>query len=76
MSDERAMLQQAYIRVCRDSGFRLDLHRACVIAAEVVGKRPMDIWSAIPSLDVMWKIAAGKHPAALTQAEADKGISE
>jgi hypothetical protein len=50
--------------VCRDSGFSLDLHRACALAAKVLGKHPLDVWMAMPSLDVMFEIAAGAHPAA------------
>lgn len=64
---DRKTLQQLYIRVCRDSGFKLDLHRACALAAAAAGKHPMDIWLAMPSLDVMFEIAAGTHPTA-TQA--------
>ncbi len=62
--DEHKMLQQIYIRVCRDSGFQLDPHRACALAAKIVGKHPLEIWMAMPSLDVMSEIAAGKHPSA------------
>jgi len=63
--EERELIQQIYIRVCRDSAFTLDLHRACALAAKIVGKHPLDIWMAMPSLDVMFGIAAGTHPAAL-----------
>lgn len=64
MSVDRQTLQQIYVRVCRDSGFKLDMHRACALAAAAVGKHPLDIWIAMPSLDVMAAIAAGTHPAA------------
>ena len=61
---DRKTLQQIYVRVCRDRGFTLDLHRACSLAAMIAGKHPLDIWMAMPSLDVMFAIAAGDHPAA------------
>lgn len=61
---ERETMQQVYIRVCRDSGFQLDMHRAAALAAKIVGKHPIDIWCSMPGLDVMAEIAAGTHPAA------------
>lgn len=60
----RTTLQQLFIRVCRDSGFRLEATRAAVLAARAAGRHPLEIWMALPSLDVMAQIAAGTHPAA------------
>lgn len=61
---DRTTMQQVFVRVCRDSGFQLDTDRACKLAAKVVGKHPLDIWMAMPGLDVMDAIARGEHPAA------------
>lgn len=66
----REDLQAVFIRVCRDSGFRLDYARAAQLAAKVLGAHPMDIWIALPSLDVMQQIAEGSHPAAHRSAPA------
>ena len=59
---ERELIHKLYIRVCRDSGFQLDLHRACSLVARILGKHPLEVWMAFPSLDVMFAIAAGDHP--------------
>lgn len=58
-------IQQVYIRVCRDSGFKLDWIRATNLTASIVGKHPMDVWIAIGTIDVMEAIAQGEHPATL-----------
>ncbi|MDB5707879.1 MAG: hypothetical protein JWN66_4995 [Sphingomonas bacterium] len=60
----RQQIQQVYIRVCRDSGFQLDYLQAANLAAKVLGKHPLDVWIAMPCLDVMREIAVGEHPAA------------
>ena len=61
----RAEIQNLYIRVCRDSGFRLNYVAAAQIAASAGGFHPMDVWIAMPSLSVMQEIARGEHPASL-----------
>ena len=58
----RDLVQKIYIRVCCDSGFTLETPRAAALAAGVLGLSPLQIWMAMPSLDVMDKIAAGTHP--------------
>ena len=63
MSDDRETKQQLFIRVCRDSGWRLDAIAAAKLTARVLGSHPMLIWAAMPSLDVMNEIAEGRHPA-------------
>jgi hypothetical protein len=60
---DREIRQQAFIRVCRDSGFSLEASRAANIAAKVVGRHPLDIWTAFSGLDVMDRIASGDYPA-------------
>lgn len=62
--ERRKFIQDLYIRVCRDSGFMMDFTRAAAFAGKVGGFHPMDVWTAMPDLDTMRKIAAGDHPAA------------
>ena len=56
----RELKQQAFIRVCRDSQFTLDATRAAVLAAAVINCHPLEIWLAMPDLDAMDGIAAGR----------------
>ena len=60
---ERRLAQQMFIRVCRDSGFKLGAIRSAIFAAAILKCDPLEIWLAMPSLDVMDLIAAGAHPA-------------
>lgn len=61
---DRETIQKLFIRVCRDSGFKLSADRAAVLTADIAGCHALDVWIALPSLDVMSDIAAGTHPAA------------
>ncbi|MDQ0303843.1 hypothetical protein [Ancylobacter polymorphus] len=61
---ERELRQKAFIRVCRDSGFQLEAHRAAIIAAGVIGCHPFEMASAFGSMTVMAQIADGTHSAA------------
>ena len=56
--------QQVFIRVCRDSGFRLEAVSAATLAATALRCSPLEIWTAVGSLDTMDAIANGSHPAA------------
>lgn len=60
---DRVAIQRFYIRVCKDSGFGLDSIRAATLTAQAFRCSPLEVWLAMPSLDVMDEIAAGKHPA-------------
>ena len=64
MDENRKRVQEAFIRVCRDSGFGLEASRAAAIAAGVLGIHPLEVWTAIGDLATMDRIAAGNHPAA------------
>jgi hypothetical protein len=44
----------------------MDYARAAAFAGQVGGFSALDVWLAMPSLDVMQDIASGKHPAALS----------
>lgn len=57
-------IQKLFIRVCRDSGFRLDEVNAAIITAKAAGIHPLEVWIALPSLTTMAQIARGEHPAA------------
>jgi len=59
---DRETIQSLYIRVCRDSGWQLPYDRAAHLAGKVGGFHAMDVWIALPSLEVMMQIAAGDHP--------------
>ena len=66
MSEElsRDLVQQVFIRICRDSGFTLATPEAAALAAGALGCSPLQIWTAMQSLAMMDQIAAGTHPAA------------
>lgn len=66
MDEGRKRIQEAFIRVCRDSGFGLESSRAANIAARVLGLHPLEVWIAIGDLSTMDRIASGEHPAAHT----------
>lgn len=50
-----------YIRVCRDSGFKMEMTQAAHFAAKLLGIHPILIWTAF-GLDAMEAIANGTHP--------------
>ena len=62
---DRKGMQDLFIRVCRDSGFKLDYVRAAQLAGKVGGFHPLELWCAMPGIDAMEQIAKGEHPAAL-----------
>jgi hypothetical protein len=62
----RKMIQDVFIRLCRDSGFRLSAVAAAQLTGMMLERTPLEIWLSMPSWDVMKEIAAGTHPAALT----------
>lgn len=62
---DRELRQEIYIRVCRDSKFKLDYIQAAWLAASMLRCHPLEIWMAMPCMDVMQQIANGDHPAAL-----------
>lgn len=73
MSERRKLIQDMYVRVCRDSGFQLSWEQATKLTAKVGGWHPLDVWMAMPSMDVMEEIAEGKHPASKPLAVKTKG---
>lgn len=59
----RQMVQNLFIRICRDSQWSIDAIRAAKLTGQIVGKHPLLVWDDIGSLDIMHSIAAGEHPA-------------
>lgn len=61
MDTDRKLKQDVYIRVCKDSGFQLEATRAAILAANIIGCHPLEIWIAL-DLSNMERIASGEHP--------------
>lgn len=59
----RKEIQMAYIRICRDSGWRMDYIRAAQFVADLYGISALEVWTTFGGLDIMQDIAQGKHPA-------------
>jgi len=59
----REEIQNIYIRICRDSGWRLSHTSAAILSAKVIGLHPLEIWCQFSDMDVMERIAKGEHPA-------------
>lgn len=60
---DRKLVQDCFIRVCRDSGFTVEPLMAAELTASMVKSHPLLIWTCFPSFSVMEEIAAGTHPA-------------
>lgn len=58
------VVQEFFIRMCRDSNFTLCAVRAAQLTAVALKCHPLEVWLAMPSYSVMEEIAAGNHPAA------------
>lgn len=62
MSDaERKLHQQVFIRICRDSLFKMDYVQAAHLSAQMLRSHPLLIWVAL-GLSNMERIANGTHP--------------
>lgn len=57
---QRELIQKAYIRVCRDSRFRMEMCDAAQFAARLVEVTALDVLIAL-GFDNMERIAAGTH---------------
>lgn len=60
--EERKLMQDVYIRVCKDSGFLLNASQAAIFAAKIIECHPLEIWLSL-DFDLMNRIASGEHPA-------------
>lgn len=63
MKYTRQQIQEAYIRVCMDSGFQMEYIEAAKFTAKLLGLHPIEIWIAMGYMDTMEEIAKGIHPA-------------
>ena len=62
MSPSREIVQQAYIRVCRDSGFQIHWIAACHIVSQILEIPALDVWLKFGDMSNMVRIAEGTHP--------------
>ena len=60
---ERKKIQDVFIRVCRDSGFQLEATRAANLASDALGIHPLQVLTAMGSMEAMERVATGEHPA-------------
>jgi len=61
MKYDRTTIQQLFIRICRDTKFKMSAIDAAYLAAKVLDCHPLEIWLAMPSFDTMEEIANGSH---------------
>lgn len=61
-TEDRKMIQGAFIAVCRSSRFTLSPERAAQFTGLMLKRHPLEVWLAMPSWGVMEEIAAGSHP--------------
>ena len=62
MELSRKDIQNFYVRICKDSGWKIDYINAAKLAAGVLSLNTMEIWIAIGDLKTMEKISKGEHP--------------
>lgn len=58
----RKKCQEAYIRVCRDSGWKMDYIDAAIFTGKLIDIHPLILWGAFSGFDQMDRIAKGEHP--------------
>lgn len=56
----RKQIQEVYIRICKDSGYKLGATHAAKLAASVLKIHPLEVWVAMSSFDTMEAYAEGK----------------
>lgn len=59
---ERKIITDAYVRVCKDSGFQLEAVRASQITASMLGIHPLDVLGALGTMQALEQVADGTHP--------------
>lgn len=62
MEEERKTRQQLFIRICRDSGWRLSAVEAAKLAGSVLNIHPFEVYAAFGDMQIMDKVASGEHP--------------
>ena len=59
---ERNTIHKLFVRVCHDSGYKLEWTKATRLVADILGMHPISVWAAFPGMDDMERIANGSHP--------------
>lgn len=68
MDAGRQKYQDLFIKVCKDSGFTLDMYRAAALVGAVFGTTALDVYCKMDvGLDTMIQIANGTHPVVQTK---------
>jgi hypothetical protein len=60
---DRKAITDLHVRVCRDSGYRLESVRAAHFVADLLKMSALEVWIAMGSLDVTQRVADGTHRA-------------
>lgn len=55
-------IQNVYIRIARDSQFRMDHIEVAKLAGAVLALHPFEVYCTFPYMDVMKDVAEGNHP--------------
>ena len=58
----RKEIQDLYIRICRDSLFKMDYIRVAHFVADMLKISAIEVWMAFSNMSTMERIAAGTHP--------------
>lgn len=59
----RELIQNTYIRVAKDSGWKMNYIEVAKFVGSLLGEQPMIVCAAFGSLSLMEKVAKGGHPA-------------
>lgn len=63
---KRETIQNLFMRVARDSGFRMPATQVARFTAKALSISPIAVWGAFADIDQMREVAAGNHPAVNT----------
>ena len=59
---DRNLIQDTYIRICRDGEFTMDWVHVAHLTGRVLNISAIQVWTAFPGMDRMKTIAAGTDP--------------
>lgn len=62
MPHSRKFVQDTFIRVCKDSGYKMDMVRAAQFTASVLDISSLEVWIHMGDMDNMERVANGTHP--------------
>jgi hypothetical protein len=57
---DRITIQKTYIRICQDSGFKIDWVAAACLAAKTLKITPVDVWASFSGVNQMIRISDGE----------------